>query len=80
MAEEQGTLETNNQIQTLQENSPNTLESNTGPDTIANKTIPAKNEKSKKKKKPSELKIESRNNTNAFHTKYLSTSRTETYS
>ena len=79
MTEEQGTLETNDKLQTIQQNSPNTLESGTGPDTNANKTISSTKQKSKKKKKPSEINIESRNSTNAFKNRYRNTSRTEIY-
>ena len=82
MTEEQGTLETNEQNQTIQDNSPKTLETRTGQDTNIwskeeNKTLSSTNKKIKKKKKPSELNLESRNTTNDFYNRYRSTSRTD---
>ena len=83
MTEEQGTLETNEQNQTIQDNSPKTLETRTGQETTNicskedNKTISSTNKKVKKKKKPSQLNLESRNTTNDFYNRYRSTSRTE---
>ena len=81
MAEEQGTIETNDHQQEIQDNSPNTLETGTLPETKeskeANKTISSTNKKSKKKNKPPKLQIESRNSNYSLN-KYRKTSRTET--
>lgn len=72
MTEEQGTLETNEQNQ---ENPPKTLETKAC-SKEENKTISSTLEQIKKKKRPSQIKIESRNSTNGFY-KYRNTSRTE---
>ena len=82
MTEELGTLETNEQNQTIQDSSPKTLETRTGQDTNIcskeeNKTLSSTNTKMKKKKKPPQLNLDSRNTTNDFYNRYRSTSRTD---
>ena len=83
MAEEQGTIETNEHVEENPDGSPKTLETGTAQETKefskeGNKTIPS-NTKIKKKKKISKLNLESRNSSNGFYKQYRSTSRTEAY-
>ena len=77
MAEEQGTIETKKSIQ----DNPNTLETGTFQETKeskgVNKTISSTNKKSKKKNKPSNLELDSKNSNYYSVKKFLSTSRTE---
>jgi len=83
MADEQGTIETNEHMQENPDGSPKTLE--TGKTQEAkefskegNKTI-STNKNIKKKKKISKLNLESRNSSNGFYKQYRNSSRTETY-
>ena len=83
MAEEQGTIETNDHMQENPESSPKTVETGTAQETKeyskeGNKTIPS-NKKIKKPKKLSKLNLESRNTSNGFYKQYRNSSRTETY-
>ena len=83
MAEEQGTIETNEHVEENPDGSPKTLETGTAQEIKefskeGNKTI-SSNTKIKKKKKISKLNLESRNSSNGFYKQYRSTSRTEAY-
>ena len=82
MADEQGTIETNDFMKENQDNPTKTLENGTAVETKeskeGNKTI-SSNNKIKKKKKLSKLNIESRNSSNGFYKQYRNSSRTETY-
>ena len=84
MTEEEGIFQANEQSPTIQDNSPQTLETGTLQETNQfskeeNKTISSINHKTKKNKKPCQLNIESRNSTKGFENKYRKTSRTESY-
>jgi len=83
MADEQGTIETNEHMQENPDGSPKTLETGKAQETTefskeGNKTI-SSNKNIKKKKKISKLNLESRNSSNGFYKQYRNSSRTETY-
>lgn len=83
MADEQGAIETNENLKENPESSPKTLETGTVQETKefskeGNKTI-SSNKKIKKKKKISKLNLESRNSSNGFYKQYRNSSRTETF-
>ena len=81
MAEGQGTIETNDNMKSIQDNSPNTFETGTFQETKeskgANKTLSSTKKNKKKKNKPSNLEINSGNNNYYSVKKFHNISRTE---
>ena len=81
---EEEKLQMKEQIPSNHDNSPQTIENATLQETNQfskeeNKTISSTNQKEKRNKKPSKLKIESRNDTNGFKNDYNKISRTESH-
>ena len=84
MADEEDKLEIKEQIPSIQDNFPQTLENATLQETNhfskdENKTVSSINQKVKRSKRPSELTIKSRNSTTGFQKKYKNISRTESH-
>lgn len=84
MAEEEEKSQKNEKLPSIHGNSPLTLEADKSKEINKyskekNKTISVGNQNTKKKKKPPQLKLESRNTTNDFQKKNKSVSKTENY-